>query len=106
MPINMILVSQPKYSEIRINTGTDRDGGDLRCSGVDWGIHGWASVTLGGAATTLRAEMDIDSKEAQSFLCFPMGDKWFPGGVPSGVERIDAAGVEASSILWRQRISR
>ena len=80
--------------------GTDSDGGDLPCSGINWGIHGWTSVALGGAAAILGAEMNIDSKEAQSLPCFPMGDKWFTSGIPSGIERVDAAGVKASSIHY------
>ena len=75
----------------------------MPCLGINWGIHGWASVALGGAAAVLRAEKHID-KEAQSLPRFPMGDKWFTSGIPSGIERVDAAGVEALFIHWHRRM--
>ena len=71
------------------------------CSGLNWRIYRWPSVTLGGTAATFRAEMNIDGKEIVSLLGFPMGDKWFSSGIPSRIERIDAAGVEAMSKLAR-----
>jgi len=73
----------------------------LRCSSVNWRVHRWPSVTLGGAAAIFRAEMNIDGKEVLSPLGFPVGDKWLASGIPSRIERIDAAGVEAVSTLAR-----
>jgi hypothetical protein len=74
----------------------------LGCSGVNWRIHWWPSITLGGAAATLGAEVNIDGKQVLSLLSFPVGDKWFSSGIPSRIERINAAGVEAVSTLEKE----
>ena len=85
--------------DIQYQEGTDSNGGNLRCSGLNWRVHWWPSVTLGGTAAIFRAEVNVDGKEVLSPLGLPVGDKRLASGIPSRIKRIDAARVETVSTL-------